>query len=60
MSTDEAPLAEGEVRATETGRLDGLFDVDGRQLYLSCVGMGSPTVVLESGGNDSCGSLVRD
>ena len=52
MSTDEAPLAEGEVRATETGRLDGLFDVNGHQIYLSCVGTGSPTVVLESGGND--------
>jgi CubicO group peptidase (beta-lactamase class C family)/pimeloyl-ACP methyl ester carboxylesterase len=52
VAIDEAPLAEGELRTTETGRLDGLFEVDGRQLYLSCVGTGSPTVVLESGGND--------
>ena len=40
------------MRTTETGRLDGLFDVNGHQIYLSCVGTGSPTVVLESGGND--------
>jgi D-alanyl-D-alanine carboxypeptidase len=52
IATDEAPLAEGELRTTETGRLDGLFDVDGHQIYLSCVGTGSPTVVLESGHND--------
>jgi pimeloyl-ACP methyl ester carboxylesterase len=49
---DEAPLTDGEVRTTETGRLDGLFDVDGHQMYLSCVGTGSPTVVLESGLSD--------
>jgi pimeloyl-ACP methyl ester carboxylesterase len=52
IATDEAPLAEGELRTTETGRLDGLLDVNGHQIYLSCVGTGSPTVVLESGGND--------
>ena len=35
------------------GRLDGLVDVGGgRRLYLSCVGTGSPTVVLESGLGD--------
>lgn len=47
-----APLAAGEVRRSETGRLDGLFDVGGRQMYLSCVGEGSPAVVLESGMGD--------
>src|SRR5918997_318980 len=52
IATDEAPLAEGELRTTETGRLDGLLDVNGHQIYLSCIGTGSPTVVLESGGND--------
>jgi pimeloyl-ACP methyl ester carboxylesterase len=42
----------GTVVAGEA-RLDGLFDIGGgRQLYLSCVGAGSPTVVLESGLND--------
>jgi CubicO group peptidase (beta-lactamase class C family)/pimeloyl-ACP methyl ester carboxylesterase len=52
VAIEESPLAEGELRTIETGRLDGLFDVDGRQLYLSCVGTGSPTVVLESGASD--------
>jgi pimeloyl-ACP methyl ester carboxylesterase len=52
FTTDEAPLTEGELRTTETGRLDGLFDVNGHQIYLSCVGTGGPTVVLESGYND--------
>jgi pimeloyl-ACP methyl ester carboxylesterase len=49
------PVADpaGTVVAGE-GRLDGLFDVGGgRQIYLSCIGTGSPTVVLESGSNDS-------
>lgn len=43
---DGAPVAGPE-------RIDGLYDVgEGRQLYLSCVGTGSPTVVLESGLGD--------
>jgi pimeloyl-ACP methyl ester carboxylesterase len=33
-------------------RRDGLHSVEGRWFYLSCVGTGSPTVVLESGAND--------
>ncbi|HLU35962.1 MAG TPA: alpha/beta fold hydrolase [Thermomicrobiales bacterium] len=34
-------------------RLEGFFDVgDGRQIYLSCVGTGSPIVILESGLGD--------
>jgi pimeloyl-ACP methyl ester carboxylesterase len=38
----------------DSERLAGLFDVGGgRQLYLSCVGSGSPTVILEAGLNDS-------
>ena len=49
---DTAPLADGETRTSETGRLDGLFTVNGRQIYLTCTGTGSPTVVLESGLND--------
>ncbi len=52
IAADEATLTEGEPRTTEPGRLDGLFEVNGHRLYLSCVGTGSPTVVLESGGND--------
>jgi hypothetical protein len=40
--------------AAGSDRLDGLFDVgDGRRFYLSCSGSGGPTVVLESGHNDS-------
>jgi pimeloyl-ACP methyl ester carboxylesterase len=34
-------------------RRDGLVDIGGRGLYLTCQGAGSPTVVLESGHNDS-------
>jgi CubicO group peptidase (beta-lactamase class C family)/pimeloyl-ACP methyl ester carboxylesterase len=52
FKSDEVPLAAGERRTNETGRLDGRFDVDGHRIYLSCVGTGSPTVVLESGLND--------
>ena len=33
----------------------GLVDVGGRQLYLTCEGEGSPTVVLESGGRGHSG-----
>jgi pimeloyl-ACP methyl ester carboxylesterase len=49
---DEPPLAPGEVRRSESGRVDGLFDIGGRQIYLSCVGEGSPTVILETGLGD--------
>jgi CubicO group peptidase (beta-lactamase class C family)/pimeloyl-ACP methyl ester carboxylesterase len=52
IAPGELPLAAGERRTNATGRFDGLFDVDGRQIYLSCAGTGSPTVVLESGLND--------
>ncbi len=30
-----------------------LYDVDGRKLHLSCIGNGSPTVVLEAGGSST-------
>jgi pimeloyl-ACP methyl ester carboxylesterase len=48
------PVADdGEIPVAGAERLDGLFDVGGgRRLYLSCVGTGSPTVVLEAGLND--------
>lgn len=36
----------------DPGRVDGLFDIGGRQLYLTCRGTGGPTVVLESGLGD--------
>ncbi len=36
-------------QATPTG-VPGLVDVSGRLLYLTCLGEGSPTVVLEAGG----------
>ncbi len=53
LPVDTAPLSEGEVRHSETGRLDALIEIDGRQLYLSCIGEGNPTVVLESGLGDA-------
>ena len=34
----------------------GLVDVGGRQLYLTCEGEGSPTVVMEAGGRGNSGS----
>jgi pimeloyl-ACP methyl ester carboxylesterase len=37
----------------DPSRFDGLVDIGGRQLYLSCTGTGSPTVVLEAGLGDS-------
>jgi pimeloyl-ACP methyl ester carboxylesterase len=42
----------------QEARLDGLFVVDGRWFYLSCAGVGSPTVVLESGLNDPAAPWV--
>ena len=34
----------------------GLVDVGGRQIYLTCEGEGSPTVVMEAGGRGNSGS----
>lgn len=47
----EADLSAGFSRHT-AGRLrfDGLVSVDGRKIYLECIGSGTPTVVLISGG----------
>jgi pimeloyl-ACP methyl ester carboxylesterase len=45
IALDEAPA---EPLAT-SGAHSGLFDVNGRQLFLSCVGDGEPTVVLVGG-----------
>jgi pimeloyl-ACP methyl ester carboxylesterase len=45
IAMDEAPA---EPLAT-SGAHAGLFDVDGRRLFLSCVGQGEPTVVLVGG-----------
>jgi pimeloyl-ACP methyl ester carboxylesterase len=52
--TEIAPVVDAAgMPVDDPGRIDGLFDVGGgRRLYLSCVGTGSPTVVLEAGHND--------
>jgi len=50
---DLAPVVDAGTPVAGPGRLDGLFDVGGgRRLSLSCVGTGSPTVVLEAGLGD--------
>ena len=36
-------------RSAADQEIDGTFDVGGRSLYLRCSGLGSPTVLLESG-----------
>jgi pimeloyl-ACP methyl ester carboxylesterase len=35
------------------GKIEGMVDVGGRSLHLHCEGEGSPTIILESGFNDS-------
>ncbi len=39
--------ARDAARFSEPGQI---FDIDGRRLHLMCIGKGSPTVILESGG----------
>ncbi len=48
----EALTGDGATPASDSERIDGLFTVGDRQIYLSCSGSGSPTVILESGAND--------
>jgi pimeloyl-ACP methyl ester carboxylesterase len=49
-SSDAAQATEGTVEGAE-GTINGLFDVGGgRDLYLKCVGTGSPTIVYLHGG----------
>ena len=45
-------------RATAaTSTLAGQFDIGGgRHMYISCQGQGSPTIILEAGGNDGAGT----
>ena len=38
----------------------GMVDVGGRMLYLTCLGEGSPTVVLEGGGEGNSASWRGD
>jgi pimeloyl-ACP methyl ester carboxylesterase len=42
------PTAGPAVTATEIPELRGSFEANGRQLYLLCLGTGSPTIVLEA------------
>ena len=50
-STSSKPVAAGL-----TGLVEGKVDVGGYELYYTCVGEGSPTVILEAGSeNDSSG-----
>ena len=56
--TGAAPLpaaADAAHPAVAPESLGGRFDVGGRELFLSCSGTGSPTVVLEAGYGDSGG-----
>ncbi len=42
--------SDGADKTTKTDKpVDGMFDVGGRQMYLSCDGSGGPTVILEAG-----------
>lgn len=51
---DEASAEGGERATPDRGDFAGQIDIgDGRKLYLSCKGKGSPTVILESGIHDS-------
>ena len=54
-ATESTPTGSLDPLATPT--VEGLFEVtdDGRRLYLTCWGEGSPTVVLDSGHPDAAG-----
>jgi pimeloyl-ACP methyl ester carboxylesterase len=52
IPSEDLVLADSATPATNAERFDGLIDIGGRRLYLSCSGSGSPTVVLESGHGD--------
>lgn len=41
--------ATAEVTTTPVGNVSGNFDVNGRSIYLHCLGTGSPTIVFEPG-----------
>ncbi len=50
------PSASVAPTAAPVENVSGTFDIgDGRQLYLQCVGSGSPTVLFEAGDQDSGG-----
>jgi pimeloyl-ACP methyl ester carboxylesterase len=50
-AASEAPESgPGNKRDDSRRRISGLIPVDGRRIYLECIGSGSPTVVLISGG----------
>jgi pimeloyl-ACP methyl ester carboxylesterase len=45
-----SPQPPSDSQASSTpGELDGTFNVDGRDLFLSCTGKGEPTMILEAG-----------
>ena len=51
-TTSSAKASLSETEADESpaeGAIEGTFDIGPRELYLDCVGTGSPTVVLEAG-----------
>jgi hypothetical protein len=56
MSTTPTPLPAGL-----SGMVNGMVDVGGYELYYTCTGQGSPTVILEAGGpgDSSYWELVR-
>jgi pimeloyl-ACP methyl ester carboxylesterase len=47
-------------RPAAQGDFAGLVDIGGRRLYLECQGMGSPTVILESGYGGSADGWSQD
>jgi pimeloyl-ACP methyl ester carboxylesterase len=56
-STTSTPVASAAATASPTPaveQISGTFDVgDGQELYLQCIGSGSPTILLEAGDTDS-------
>ena len=61
-SSEPKADASSSGKSESASALTGAFDVDGRELYLSCTGSGGPTMVLESGEDGSSMDLdpIRD
>jgi formylglycine-generating enzyme required for sulfatase activity/CubicO group peptidase (beta-lactamase class C family) len=51
-SATQSPVAQTGIQQNNQSSIEGKFDVGGYEMYLHCMGTGTPTVILEAGFDD--------
>jgi len=52
LPTNTSPFEAPNEKVTDQPKIKGLIDIGNHQLFINCIGSGTPTIILEAGWND--------